>query len=282
MKNFYIIVNEEKDGHKAVRQAIEEYLESRGGICRASSGKFHKGSRYTAISDIPDGTECVITLGGDGTLIRAARDLAGSELPIIGMNLGGLGYLTQISREGDIRELLDALLLNRYQVEERMMLKGRAYHRGELVTEDIALNDIVMTREGDLRILKFKIYVDGQFLYEYSADGMLVATPTGSTAYNLSAGGPIAQPDGKLLILTPVCPHTLTSRTIVLGPESRIRIEISAENQGKQNAVFDGDTRVLLEPGDYIEVERAQTVTRVIKLDSRSFLDILKHKMYNA
>lgn len=282
MKNFYIIVNEEKDGHKAVRQAIEEYLESRGGICRASSGKFHKGSRYTAISDIPDGTECVITLGGDGTLIRAARDLAGSGLPIIGMNLGGLGYLTQISREGDIRELLDALLLNRYQVEERMMLKGRAYHRGELVTEDIALNDIVMTREGDLRILKFKIYVDGQFLYEYSADGMLVATPTGSTAYNLSAGGPIAQPDGKLLILTPVCPHTLTSRTIVLGPESRIRIEISAENQGKQNAVFDGDTRVLLEPGDYIEVERAQTVTRVIKLDSRSFLDILKHKMYNA
>ena len=282
MKNFYIIVNGEKDGHKAVRQAIEEYLESRGGICRASSGKFHKGSRYTAISDIPDGTECVITLGGDGTLIRAARDLAGSGLPIIGMNLGGLGYLTQISREGDIRELLDALLLNRYQVEERMMLKGRAYHRGELVTEDIALNDIVMTREGDLRILKFKIYVDGQFLYEYSADGMLVATPTGSTAYNLSARGPIAQPDGKLLILTPVCPHTLTSRTIVLGPESRIRIEISAENQGKQNAVFDGDTRVLLEPGDYIEVERAQTVTRVIKLDSRSFLDILKHKMYNA
>lgn len=282
MKNFYIIVNEEKDGHKAVKQAIEEYLESRGGICRASRGKFHKGRRYTAISDIPDGTECVITLGGDGTLIRAARDLAGSGLPIIGMNLGGLGYLTQISREGDIRELLDALLLNRYQVEERMMLKGRAYHQGEMVTEDIALNDIVMTREGDLRILKFKIYVDGQFLYEYSADGMLVATPTGSTAYNLSAGGPIAQPDGELLILTPVCPHTLTSRTIVLGPESRIRIEISAENQGKQNAVFDGDTRVLLEPGDYIEVERAQTVTRVIKLDSRSFLDILKYKMYNA
>ncbi len=282
MENFYIIVNEEKDGHKAVRQVIEEYLESRGGVCRASSGEFRKGRRYTAISDIPDGTECVITLGGDGTLIRAARDLAGSGLPIIGMNLGGLGYLTQISREGDIRELLDALLLNRYQVEERMMLKGCAYHQGEMVTEDIALNDIVMTREGDLRILKFKIYVDGQFLYEYSADGMLVATPTGSTAYNLSAGGPIAQPDGKLLILTPICPHTLTSRTIVLGPESRIRIEISAENQGKQNAVFDGDTRVLLEPGDYIEVERAQTVTRVIKLDSRSFLDILKHKMYNA
>ena len=282
MRNFYIIVNEEKDEHGAVRQAIEDYLESRGGSCRASSGTFHKGRMYTSISDIPDGTECVITLGGDGTLIRAARDLAGSGLPIIGMNLGGLGYLTQISREGDIRELLDALLLNRYQVEERMMLKGRAYHRGELVTEDIALNDIVMTREGDLRVLKFKIYVDGQFLYEYSADGMLVATPTGSTAYNLSAGGPIAQPDGKLLILTPVCPHTLTSRTIVLGPESRIRIEISSENQGKQNAVFDGDTKVLLEPGDYIEVEKAQMVTRVIKLDSRSFLDILKHKMYDV
>ena len=226
--------------------------------------------------------ECVITLGGDGTLIQAARDLAGRDLPLIGINLGGLGYLTQIGREGDVKELLDALLEDSYQIQERMMLKGCVYRDGRPVKDSIALNDIVLTRDGDPRVLKLKLYVDGQFLNEFSADGMIVATPTGSTAYNLSAGGPIAQPDGQLMILTPICPHTLTSRTIVFGAGSRIRIEIPATNRGSQVAAFDGDTLVRLENGDYIEITKAETVTRVVKLDHRSFLDILKMKMYDA
>lgn len=282
MKSFYIIVNEDKQDTGDMLRRIESYLTDHGCFCKASNGEFHKGHRFTAVSDVPEETECVITLGGDGTLIRAARDLAGSGIPIIGINLGSLGYLTEMGRGGDVKELLDALISDHYQIQERMMLRGRAYHNGELAEDNIALNEIVMTREGELRVLNFRIYVDGQFLYEYSADGMLVATPTGSTAYNLSAGGPIAQPDGQLLILTPVCPHTLTSRTIVLGPESRVRIEISERNQGRQVAAFDGDTKVVLEPGDYIEIERSEMVTRVVKLDHRSFLDILKHKMYDA
>ena len=231
---------------------------------------------------MPENTECVITLGGDGTLIRAARDLAETKIPIIGINLGTLGYLTEMSRDGNVEELLDALTSDHYQIQDRMMLRGRIYHGGELLADDIALNDIVMTREGDLRVLKFKIYVDGQFLYEYSADGVLVSTPTGSTAYNLSAGGPIAQPDGELLILTPICPHTLTSRTIVLGAESKVTIEISPNNEQRQVAAFDGDTQIMMEPGDYIEIERSERITRVVRLDHRSFLDILKHKMYDA
>ena len=282
MKNFYIIVNEDKEDAKDVEKTIEDYLASHGAVCKASEGEFQKGKRFTLISDLPKQTECVITLGGDGTLIRAARDLAGSGIPIVGINMGGLGYLTQIERKDDVKELLDALLSDHYQLLDRMMLRGTAYHEGLPIVEDIALNDIVLTREHDLRVLKFKIYVDGQFLNEYSADGMIVATPTGSTAYNLSAGGPIAQPDGELLILTPVCPHTMTSRTIVLGPESRVRIEISENNTGAQIAVFDGDTRVELGQGDYIDIEKADMVTRTVKMDRRSFLDILKHKMYEA
>ena len=282
MKHFYIIVNEEKSDAMAMEHVIEEYLISRGATCAASHGEFEKGTRFTSIYDVPKDTECVITLGGDGTLIRAARDLAGSGIPIIGINLGGLGYLTQMGREGDVRELLDALLADHYEIQERMMLSGKVFHEGKMIAEDIALNDIVLTREGDLRILKFKIYVDGQFLNEYSADGMIVATPTGSTAYNLSAGGPIAQPDGELLILTPVCPHTMTSRTIVLGPENQVRIEISMTSSGSQIASYDGDTRVQMVSGDYIEVKKSDMVTRMVKLDHRSFLDILKHKMYEA
>ena len=182
----------------------------------------------------------------------------------------------------DVKELLDALLEDCYELQERMMLKGCVYRNARPVKESIALNDIVLTRDGDPRVLKLKLYVDGQFLNEFSADGMIVATPTGSTAYNLSAGGPIAQPDGQLMILTPICPHTLTSRTIVFGADSRIRIEIPATNRGSQVAAFDGDTLVRLENGDYIEITKAETVTRVVKLDHRSFLDILKMKMYDA
>ncbi|MBE5971231.1 MAG: NAD(+)/NADH kinase [Lachnoclostridium sp.] len=282
MKHFYIIVNEGKLDAVDMKLDIVEYLESRGATCKASSGEFSKGCPFTCVDDVPPETECVITLGGDGTLIRAARDLAGSGLPIIGINMGTLGYLTQMGREGDPKELLDALLEDRYEIHERMMLRGRVFHNDECIAEDIALNDIVLTREGELRVLKFELYVDGQFLNEYSADGMIVATPTGSTAYNLSAGGPIAQPDGELIILTPVCPHTLTSRTIVLGPNSKVRIRIPMKSQGYRMVSFDGDTQVNLDRGDYYEIEKADMVTRVVKLDSRSFLDILKHKMYEA
>lgn len=162
------------------------------------------------------------------------------------------------------------------------MLTGRIYHKETREASHIALNDIVLAREGDMRVLKFKIYVNGQFLYEYSADGVIVSTPTGSTAYNLSAGGPIAQPDGELLILTPVCPHTLTSRTIVLGPESpgsgsRSRKKMKDARRPPLTGYQGGADR-----GDYIEIERSKMVTRAVKLDDRSFLDILKHKMYDA
>lgn len=282
MKNFYIIVNKNKDNNRLVLDQVLTGLEKRGCTYRVSEGEFQRGKRFTSVSDVPENTECVITLGGDGTLIRAARDLAETKIPIIGINLGTLGYLTEMSRDGNVEELLDALTLDHYQIQDRMMLRGRIYHGGELLADDIALNDIVMTREGDLRVLKFKIYVDGQFLYEYSADGVLVSTPTGSTAYNLSAGGPIAQPDGELLILTPICPHTLTSRTIVLGAESKVTIEISPNNEQCQVAAFDGDTQIMMEPGDHIEIERSERITRVVRLDHRSFLDILKHKMYDA
>lgn len=282
MKHFYIVANMDKENTKAMASFLAGYVREKGGTVKISSGTAAPGYRYTSPDDVPEETECVITLGGDGTFLQAARDLAGRNLPLIGINLGGLGYLTQMGRDGDGKELLDALLADRYQIQNRMMLKGRVYRDGKPVAENIALNDIVMTREGELRVLKFRIYVDGQFLNELSADGVIVATPTGSTAYNLSAGGPIAQPDGQLMILTPVCPHTLTSRTIVLGPESRIKIEISRKNKGSQMAAFDGDTKYGLSAGDFIEIERAETITRSVKLDDRSFLDILKHKMYEA
>lgn len=178
MKHFYIIVNEDKEDTKAMGARITRYLEDHGCTFRTSKGVFSKGKRFTSVSDVPEDTECVITLGGDGTFIQAARDLAGTGLPIVGINLGDLGYLTQMGKGGNLEELLDALLSDRYEIQERMMLTGRIYHKGRPEASHIALNDIVLAREGDMRVLKFKIYVNGQFLYEYSADGVIVSTPT--------------------------------------------------------------------------------------------------------
>ena len=274
MESFYIITNQLKDRDYSVTIEVKDYIERKGKRVILAQ-KDEEG--FIVPGTIPEDVDCGLVLGGDGTLIRAIRDLEGNKLPLLGINIGTLGYLADVELK-DYKSAIDRLCEEEPKVEKRMMLEG-TMSSGE---KDLAVNDIVLTRDGDPRVLKLKLYVDGQFLNEFSADGMIVATPTGSTAYNLSAGGPIAQPDGQLMILTPICPHTLTSRTIVFGAGSRIRIEIPATNRGSQVAAFDGDTLVRLENGDYIEITKAETVTRVVKLDHRSFLDILKTKMYDA
>ena len=283
MKKFYIVANPDKENTKNMQAAIEKYLKAHGaGVSLGKSVSGH-GNPYTDPEEVPADTECVITLGGDGTLIQAARDLAGRNLPMIGINLGGLGYLTQTGREGDVKELLDALLEDCYELQERMMLKGCVYRNARPVKESIALNDIVLTRDGDPRVLKLKLYVDGQFLNEFSADGMIVATPTGSTAYNLSAGGPIAQPDGQLMILTPICPHSMQNRSIVFSAEDQIRIEVEERREpvpaGGIEAIFDGGHQITLKAGDRVEIVHSEKTTGIIKLHKESFLEILNKKL---
>lgn len=282
MKHFYVIMNPEKGQVKQVAREIQEYLEQRGCCCVIhwqNAGNQHKGFKYTDASQVPKETECIITLGGDGTLIQAARDLAGREIPMIGVNLGTLGYLTQINRQEDVSHMLGELIEDQYQLEPRMMIKGTVYRRGEKICEDLALNEIVATRKELLKVLKFRIYVNGDCLNEYVADGIIAATPTGSTAYNLSAGGPIVRPGAQMTILTPICPHALNSRSVVLPAEDFIEIEIFGHADRGQVAVFDGDTTAELKAGDRIRIEKSQTQTVLIKLKHISFLDNLREKM---
>ena len=289
MKHFYVIKNPEKDGVSQVAEEIRAYIEDRGGTCviqePKTSGHNPERSRgqtyfqYTDACTVPEHTECVITLGGDGTLIQGARDLAGRQIPMAGVNLGNLGYLTQIGSREDVEELLDALLADQYQLERRMMLKGSIFREGSLVKEDLALNEIVITRRENLRVLKFRIYVNGEYLSEYRADGMIVATPTGSTAYNLSAGGPIVAPNARMSILTPICPHALNGRSIVLSAEDQIEIEALGNDDQGQVAVFDGDTAICMMVGDRIRIERSQVETILVKLKNISFLDNLRSKL---
>lgn len=282
MKHFYIISNPDKAGAGDTARVIYEYLTDRGAVCRIGGenrGENRKGKHYTDAAMVPEETECVITLGGDGTLIQAARDLAGRNIPILGINRGTLGYLTQVSRTEELDAALNALLANDFKLEERMMLKGCACRDGKTVYQDIALNEIVITRSQHLKMLQFKVYVNQEFLNEYRADGMIAATPTGSTAYNLSAGGPIIIPDSQMVVLTPICSHALNARSIVLSSEDFIRIEIMGREGSCQAAVFDGDTKTELYPGDCIEIRRSEIKTILVKLKNLSFLDNLRNKM---
>ena len=213
--------------------------------------------------------------------VTAAGDLMEQEIPLLGVNLGTLGYLAEVEI-GNIETALDKLLRDEYTREARMMLSGGVFREGRNVVHDFALNDIVISRCGSLQILHFHIYVNGRFLNGYGADGMIVATPTGSTGYNMSAGGPIVEPGASLLLLTPICPHTLNTRSIVLAPDDEVVIEIP---EGRENCVqkveasFDGSHRVILQTGDKIVIKKASKTTEILKLNTESFLEVLHKKM---
>ncbi len=302
MKHFYLITNEIKDPKGQYTERITTYLRERGGevtcvdnTAEAIGAVIHTSDTpgTEAADDIKMGcTECALVLGGDGTLLRAARNMMDSDIPLLGMNLGTLGYLAEVET-GSIEQALDRLLADTYTREERMMLEGRVswQDKAERMTEhaadadmeeNYALNDIVISRCGSLQILTFDIYVNGQFLNCYSADGMIVATPTGSTGYNMSAGGPIVEPAANLLLLTPICPHTLNTRSIVLAPEDEIRIEIPQGKDGRMQTVeanFDGSHKVLMRTGDSIMIRKALKTTGILKLNTESFLAVLHKKM---
>ena len=267
MKNFYIYTNHTKDDKGETTRLIRDYLQLKGCICS---------------EHVNDKVEGIIVLGGDGTMLSAAREYVSYHIPMIGVNLGTLGYLAEVDRE-DIEQALDSLIADHYEVEPRMMLSGIPVIAGKSLAPQIALNDIVINRKGALQIINFNIYVNGRLLSTYSADGMIISTPTGSTAYNLSAGGPIVEPRARLIMMTPVCSHTLANnRTIILSEEDVIDVEIGKCKPGEKqevNASFDGRCPVDLNEGDKIRIIRSDKVTTIMKLSEVSFLDILHRKM---
>lgn len=267
MKIFHIYTNLLKDTEGKTTAYIKQYLEQHNCVCK----------------DVVDKTvEAIIVLGGDGTMLRAAREYQGKHIPLLGVNLGTLGYLAEVELD-QIEDALDQLIADKYEIESRMMLSGMPVIAGERLAPMIALNDIVINRKGALHVINFNIYVNGQLLSTYSADGMIISTPTGSTAYNLSAGGPIVEPRARLIMMTPVCSHTLVNnRTIILSEEDVIDIEIGQYKPGEKQEVdasFDGSHPVNLNEGDKIRIIRSDKVTKILKLSKVSFLDTLQKKM---
>lgn len=271
MKNFHVMTNADKDPDAKITRQITSYLTKKG--CKCSYEVLQRDV-FDADYQLPEGTDCVIVTGGDGTMIQAA-DLVSGSVPIIGVNLGTLGFLAEIETD-ELEEMLDRLIADDFEIEERMMLTGE----GEKKLH--ALNDIVISRSGSLKILNLEIYVNDLLLGVYTADGMIVSTPTGSTAYNLSAGGPIVEPSAKTILLSPICPHNLNSRAIVLSADDVIKIRIG-ENRyaGDKNAAatFDGCREIAMKSGNSITIRRSFISTKLIKLNRESFLKILSAKL---
>lgn len=287
MKHFLIYTNTHKDKNLTNTRHIKEYLETKGQKVTvwADESRWQEKQKNAGRDDIPEGipgdVDCMIVLGGDGTVLQAARETKRLQIPIIGVNLGTLGYMTEIEPEG-LEESLDRLIAGDYQQENRMMLNGKAFLAEGRTEEGWALNDIVISRSGSLQIIKFIIYVNGQFLHDYDADGVIVTTPTGSTGYNLSAGGPLVEPKARLIMVTPICPHTLNQRSIILSPEDVIEIEIPQGREGRVQTLeanFDGSHVIPLRTGDRIRIVKSEKSTEFIQLNQVSFLEVLHKKM---
>ena len=279
MKHYIIITNNGKDPKLEVTKQVESLLEQMG--CTSSVYSEESSSAAWVMQPEERKAAGILVLGGDGTLLKAADAASRAGIPVLGINLGTMGYLAEVER-CNLRQALGRLVEEDYTVEERMMLSGQVIRQGKLLESACALNDITITRNGHLQMLFFRIFVNGKPLKEYHADGIILATPTGSTGYNMSAGGPIVEPGAKLILLTPICPHTLQTRSVILRAEDEISIRIP-ERDGRQNqnveVCFDGSKNLALCPGDEVRILKSPRGTPIIKLSEASFLEVLHRKL---
>ena len=278
MRRFILITNAYKDKDLSLSKKIIQYISRKGGTARyLISNEDEKNNGYD-ISDISPDTECILVLGGDGTLIRAATKVLSLHIPLIGINMGTLGYLCELE-ESTVFEALDKLCEGSYMAEKRIMLTG---HKVGEEQKRVALNDIVIHSNKNLQMLSLNVYVNGEFLSTYHSDGIIIATPTGSTGYNMSAGGPIVDPKGNMILLTPINAHNLNSKSIVLGPDDVVEIEMKSRRRQKDECAcvsYDGDPYAQMSVGDRVVISKATDFTTVCKINKRSFLEILSKKM---
>ena len=224
--------------------------------------------------------DMVVVLGGDGTLLSVADAIgaAGSGIPMLGVNFGSLGFLTEVTLP-ELYRSLESALGGRANIENRMMVQSTTLRAGAAFAEHLALNDVVITKGARSRMIDLSVSVSGEFVTRVKADGLIVATPTGSTAYNLAAGGPIVQPNMDALLLTPIAPHTLTNRPIVIPADSAVRVQPLMEDRDEVHITFDGQAGFQLQPDDDIRICRADQVLRLIRPSTRSYFEVLREKL---
>jgi len=272
--------------HAATPHLVEigEWLRARGVKAvfeTATAALMPPGDRVVMEkAELAASVDVVVVLGGDGTLLGVADRIgeAQSHTPILGVNFGSLGFLTEVTLS-ELYPSLEAALGGKAHVDERLMLRATLLRNGEEHTSHISLNDVVVTKAARARMVDLSVWVGDEFVTRVKADGLIVATPTGSTAYNLAAGGPIVQPHVDALILTPIAPHTLTNRPIVIPAMAAVRVEPKIEDRDEVYVSFDGQAGCQLETGDQITIRCTDQPLRLIKPTTRSYFEVLRTKL---
>ena len=264
---------------------IDEWLRARGitAVFETATSALMPPSAKRPVADkqtIAADVDMVLVLGGDGTLLSMADSIgeAGSGIPILGVNFGSLGFLTEVTLP-ELYRSLDAALAGRAHLEERLMLRSTTLRGGRVFARQIALNDVVITKAARSRMIDLSVWIGDEFVTRVKADGLIVATPTGSTAYNLAAGGPIVQPSVDALIVTPIAPHTLTNRPIVVPAVQVVRVKPIMQERDENHVTFDGQAGFQLQADDEITVCRADRPLRLIRPSTRSYFEVLRTKL---
>jgi NAD+ kinase len=265
--------------------AIESWLAERGhhAIFESATAALMPAAAGRAVADKPAliaGVDLLIVLGGDGTLLSVADCAveANVEVPILGVNFGGLGFLTEATLP-ELYPSLEAALSGAARVEERMMLRATTIRDGQPLPDHLALNDVVITKAARARMTDLSVFVGDEFVTRVKADGLIVATPTGSTAYNLAAGGPIVQPVVDAIVLTPIAPHMLTNRPIVIPASSIVRVQPMMAERDELYVTMDGQAGYQLQAGDEVRISRAARKVRLLRPSARSYFDVLRQKL---
>jgi NAD+ kinase len=231
------------------------------------------------LADIGARIDLAIVLGGDGTILQVARVLATHAVPVVGVNQGRLGFLADVSVDS-MQAQIGAILDGEFEAETRHLLQADINRKGKVIHSAVALNDVILTKGELARMIEFETYLDGEFVNSIRGDGMIVASPTGSTAYALSAGGPVLHPTLPALAVVPICPHTLTNRPIVVSHDSVVEFVLTSHHAQQAHVTFDGQTTFTLEPNDHVFVRRATTPIELIHPAGHSHYDVLREKLH--
>ncbi|GFO60373.1 NAD kinase [Geomonas silvestris] len=229
-------------------------------------------------SEVATGADLVVVLGGDGTLIAACRMVGSREVPILGVNLGSLGFLTEITLD-EMYPAMERCLAGDFELSQRMMLLAQVLRGGEQIERHRVLNDVVINKGALARIVDMETSVDGRHLTTFKADGLIISTPTGSTGYSLSANGPIIHPALNCISITPICPHTLTNRPLVVGADASIAIRIDAQEDEAVFLTLDGQVGVKLICGDQVHIKKSDHVARLVQSRSKDYFSVLRAKL---
>jgi NAD+ kinase len=261
-------------------QKLESWLKSKGipVFSEEMSTRSQRDSCAEESSNIPRDVDFVVVLGGDGTLLGAARRVAAYGVPILGVNLGGLGFLTEIPIKR-VFPVIEMMLRGELETEKRLMLETTVLREGKKVCRFVVLNDVVINKGPLARIIDLDVYINDGFLTTFRADGLIVSSPTGSTAYNLSAGGPVLYPTLESFILTPICPFALTNRPIILPDSHVISIRLTKESEEQVSLTFDGQLGFKFSYGDIVQVHKSDKKIKLIKSPDQSYFEILREKL---